>query len=320
MHVIQWGVNVEKFEPGAPDATLASKLGVSGRPVVFSPRSFRPLYNLESIVSAFALVVAQVPNAMLLMKNYKGEDPYTQLIKKHIDALGLSESVRIVYDMPYERMRELYRMSTVTVSVPFSDATSMSVLEAMSCGSAPIVSDLPSLREWVQDGWNGYLVPPMDTKHLAARIIDVLKHPDTGAEWARRNRKLVEEKANQAAHMGYMTDIYRNVLKVNASLALGLRSRQSSLLSSYNSHSRLPELAAFPSSLLFSNPSTPSAASPWRIQPTHRFNVPQYACYRAVACPFFFTNPASTSFRCRQRSSTGFVVFQAVAKITSAVA
>src|SRR6185436_313494 len=99
-------------------------------------------------------VVAQVPNAMLLMKNYKGEGLYTQLIKKHIDALGLSESVRIVYDMPYERMRELYRMSTVTVSVPFSDATSMSVLEAMSCGSAPIVSDLPSLREWVQDGWN----------------------------------------------------------------------------------------------------------------------------------------------------------------------
>ena len=59
-------------------------------------------------------------------------------------------------------------------------------------------------------------------KHLAARIIDVLKHPEIAAEWARRNRKLVEEKANQAAHMGYMTDIYRKVLKVNALLALGL--------------------------------------------------------------------------------------------------
>ena len=102
----------------------------------------------------------------------------------------------------------------------------MSVLEAMSCGSVPIVSDLPALREWVQDGWNGYLVPPSDTDQLAAQIIDVLKHPEIAAEWARRNRKLVEEKANQAAHMGYMTDIYRKVLKVNAlpmvTLALGL--------------------------------------------------------------------------------------------------
>ena len=58
VHVIQWGVNVEKFWPGAPDAVLVSKLGVSGRPVVFSPRSFRPLYNLESVVSAFALVLS----------------------------------------------------------------------------------------------------------------------------------------------------------------------------------------------------------------------------------------------------------------------
>jgi len=213
VHVIQWGVNVKNFCPGAPDATLVSELGVSGRPVVFSPRSFRSLYNLESVVSAFASVLSQVPSAVLLMTNYNGDADYTHAIKKSIDDLGISESVRILDAMPYERMRELYRMSTVTVSVPFSDATSMSVLEAMSCGSVPIVSDLPAMREWVQDGWNGYLVPPMDPKHLAARIIDVLKHPETGAEWARRNRKFVEEKANQAAHMGYMTDIYRKVLR-----------------------------------------------------------------------------------------------------------
>ena len=193
-----------------------SELGVSGRPVVFSPRSFRSLYNLESVVSAFASVLSQVPNAVLLMKNYNGDADYTHAIKKSIDDLGISESVRILDDIPYERMRDLYRISTVTVSVPLSDSTPMSVLEAMSCGSVPIVSDLPALREWVQDGWNGYLVPPRDAKHLAARIIDVLKHPEIAAEWARRNRKLVEEKANQAAHMGYMTDIYRKVLKVGA--------------------------------------------------------------------------------------------------------
>ena len=88
VHVIQWGVNVEKFEPGAPDAVLASKLGVSGRPVVFSPRSFRPVYNLESIVSAFALVVAQVPNAMLLMK----------IIKAKAFILSLSRNILMLWD------------------------------------------------------------------------------------------------------------------------------------------------------------------------------------------------------------------------------
>ncbi len=213
VHVIQWGVNVKSFCPGAPDAILVSELGVSGRPVVFSPRSFHSLYNLESVVSAFASVLSQVSNAVLLMKHYNGDADYTDAIKQSIDDLEIGGSVRILDDIPYERMRDLYRISTVTVSVPLSDSTPMSVLEAMSCGSVPIVSDLPALREWVQDGWNGYLVPPSDTNYLAARIIDVLRHPVTAAEWARRNRKIVEEKANQAAHMGYMTDIYRKVLK-----------------------------------------------------------------------------------------------------------
>ncbi|MGH7784103.1 MAG: glycosyltransferase, partial [Candidatus Binatia bacterium] len=157
-------------------------------------------------------VLRQFTDAVLLMKNYNGDADYLHAIKKQIDNLGLSGSVRIVDNMPYERMRDLYRMSTVTVSVPFSDGTPMSVLEAMACGSVPVVSDLPSLREWVRDGWNGYLVPPTDTDCLAERIIHVFEHPEIAAEYTIRNRKIVEDRASQAVHMGYMTDIYRKVL------------------------------------------------------------------------------------------------------------
>ena len=108
-------------------------------------------------------------------------------------------------------------MSRVTVSIPFSDSTPMSVLEAMACGSVPVVSDLPSLREWVQDGWNGYLVPPNNPHRLAERIIHILKHPETATECVRRNRKIVEDRAKQAKHMALMADIYRQLLSRIAS-------------------------------------------------------------------------------------------------------
>lgn len=44
----------------------------------------------------------------------------------------------------------LYK-NDVFISIPSSDSTSVSLLEAMCCGLFPIVSDLPANREWIHD-------------------------------------------------------------------------------------------------------------------------------------------------------------------------
>jgi glycosyltransferase involved in cell wall biosynthesis len=41
----------------------------------------------------------------------------------------------------------------------------------MACGCGVIVSDLPSAREWVQDGRSGLVVPPRDIQALAAAML-----------------------------------------------------------------------------------------------------------------------------------------------------
>ena len=47
------------------------------------------------------------------------------------------------------------------ISIPTSDSTSVTLLEAMAAGSLPIVSDLPANREWIEDGKNGFLLEDM---------------------------------------------------------------------------------------------------------------------------------------------------------------
>jgi len=217
VHVIQWGVDATLFRPEAADPLLAAELDVAGRPVILSARQIFPVYNQETVVAAFAQVRQQIPDAVLVLKHPSGDTEYVRNLQRRIDDAGLRPSVRVVGMLPYERMPYLYRLAHVTVSVPFSDGTPMSVLEAMACGSAPVVSDLPSLREWIQDGWNGNLVPPDDSVALAAHIVRLLKDPMLRSVYANRNLEIVRLRATQQANMAAMDELYREIHRRPAS-------------------------------------------------------------------------------------------------------
>lgn len=211
VEVIQWGVDTQHFHFTGRDNDLARTLGLGDRPVVFSPRNFTPLYNQETIVRAFRRVQDSRPDAMLVFKYHNGDMSYRNKILALVDELGLRDSVRVVETIPYERMPDLYSMARVVVSVPFSDGTPMSLLEAMACGAVPICSDLPSLREWVTDGVNGFLVPVDDPNAIASRILQALSDAPLAATFAESNRQLVERRASRRVHMSRMVQAYKSL-------------------------------------------------------------------------------------------------------------
>ena len=190
--------------------------------MVFSPRNFVPIYNQETVVEAFALARKSVPTAFLLMKRYGGDEAYVQGIRERMKRLGLERDSRIVDKVAYDRMPELYRAAAVTVSVPHSDAMPMSVFEAMACHSLPVASDLPSLREWIVPGVNGYLVPATDRERLARAIVDGLTDEPFRNAAVHRNRELVNAKASQAVHMRRCEALYRQTVadRVNPRAAM----------------------------------------------------------------------------------------------------
>lgn len=213
VYLVQWGVDTSAFFPAPPDPDLMSELNLTTQAVVLSPRHIFPLYNQKTIVSAFASVVKEVPDAVLVLKHHDKDDDYFRSVERQVANLGLEESVRFVGTVPYQRMAALYSIAAVTVSVPLSDATPMSILEAMACGSVPVVSDLPSLREWIQDGWNGHLVSPHDSDVLAQRIVDLLKSSNVRNTYSRRNLQVIKDKASHDVHMNRMAAIYHSLIE-----------------------------------------------------------------------------------------------------------
>jgi glycosyltransferase involved in cell wall biosynthesis len=210
--VIQWGVDTELFRPGLATEKLRHELRAAGCAVIYSPRNIEPVYNNDVILKAFAAALKSFPDTVLVQKHYKRTEKALAEYLVLAKALGVDERVRLVGDMVYEQLPCLYNLADVVVSVPSSDATPMSVLEAMACGVFPVVSDLPSLREWLVDGQDGFFVKMGDVAGLADCLCYALTHPKLREAAGRASREKVVSKASQRHNMKQMEQFYEELV------------------------------------------------------------------------------------------------------------
>lgn len=91
---------------------------------------------------------------------------------------------------------------SVFVLPSYREGTPRSVLEAMSMGRPIITSDAPGCRETVEDGVNGFLVPPRSIEPLVNAMQFFLKQPEKivemgEASWQRVERDYDVHKVNR---------------------------------------------------------------------------------------------------------------------------
>lgn len=82
----------------------------------------------------------------------------------------------------------------------------------MACGVPPIVSDLPAVKEWVQDDVNGYVVPIRDEHALADAILKLLNSEEERDKFVKYNFELVKSKSDFLKNMDSMIKIYQDCL------------------------------------------------------------------------------------------------------------
>ena len=194
-------------------------------PTIISTRSLdSPLYNVDIILRAMALLRASLPEARLLVAGTGRLRPKLEALAQQ---LGLDKHVRFLGWLDDAALRDAFARSHVYVSVPDSDATSVATLSAMAAGCFPVLSDLPTQHEWVEDGVNGFLVPPGDATALAQRLRDALENASLRRDAAQRNRVIVEQRGLWQNNAPAMEEWYRRLAaqrkesKGNATLLSG---------------------------------------------------------------------------------------------------
>jgi len=142
--------------------------------IIYSNRLHNKLYRIDSVIKAFSRFIKNNTENWKLV--VAGEGSETESLKALAHELKISDEVKFVGWLKKEENHNYYNRAKFFISIPESDATAISLLEAMSAGCFPVVSDLPANKEWITNGENGIIVQDLNEDFLQkTSMIDMQK-------------------------------------------------------------------------------------------------------------------------------------------------
>jgi len=203
------GVDTERFKPN-PEGRLKVRreLGVNGF-VWLAVGRFDPPKDYPNMLQAFARVVHNNPNAVLLIA---GDGPLRKDIEIMAQEFGIKERVKFLgirCDISQlMNAADAYVMSSSWEGMP-------NVLLEASATELPVVAtDVGGNREVVVDGVTGFLVPPRNSEALAEAMLRMMNLPEEKRrEMGKAARKHVEENFSLDHVVDLWEALYKELLE-----------------------------------------------------------------------------------------------------------
>jgi len=205
-----WGVDLDHFSPGDGNEVRVA-LGWEDASVLLSSRNWEPVYGVDIVCQAFVDVAQEREDVRLLVL---GDGSLREEIEKIICTAGLEDRVHLAGFVGTENLPHYYRAADLYLSASHVDGSSISLLEAMACGIAPLVSDIPGNREWVTPGVNGWWFQDGSSSGLGEKILDAIGSPDQLQTYGEKSRQIAEERADWERNSQGLLDAYQLALSI----------------------------------------------------------------------------------------------------------
>ncbi len=209
LRVVRNGVDADAFVSHDAGAAVRAELGIApGRPVVGSIGRLDGIKAYDLLIEAFRQVRAgwTAERAPVLVIAGDGPD------RARLDALlaSLDETVRQDVHLLGWRtnIRELLGVFDVFAMSSRSEGTSVSLLESMSAGICPVVTDVGGNADVLGLELRHRLVAPDDASAFARALTDVLREPGQRMRDAMLARARVEAQFSVAAMVRQYEQLY----------------------------------------------------------------------------------------------------------------
>ncbi len=167
--------------------------------IFYSNRLHKDLYRIDKIILFFNDFIQKHDDYKLVIA---GSGDNTNKLKELVNKLNLTNKVEFVGWLNNEENRKWYAKSKFYVSYPLSDGTSTSLLEALSAGCIPVLSDIPVSYDFVKDGYNGIIITENES-YPFERALQI--NYETAATYNINN---IKNTATAEKSKEYFNDIY----------------------------------------------------------------------------------------------------------------
>lgn len=210
IEVVINGIDHQKYRPCEDaDKIIESKI-FYGLPlkkkIVGSVGRLESVKNYSLLLRAFSELVHAYKNDSQLVLVGAGSEETT--LKALAKDLSISENISFLgmqNDLP-----SIYPLLDVFVLSSLTEGTSMSLLEAQSCGIPAVVTDVGGNSNIIANGVNGILCKSGDQTAMAAHLDRLLNNDSARMKMKREAREVIERRFDMVAMVQQYQRIYRD--------------------------------------------------------------------------------------------------------------
>ncbi len=198
---------LEHKEEGAKPSGLPFE-----RPTVLFVGWVNELRGLHIIIEAMPRIVKQIPKSQLLVVGSEEDNQYVARIRSMIEAKKLGRHVGLLGKKRNKEVLHFISRSGVIV-VPLqwpNEFGPLILVEAMSLGKPVVASRIGATPEFIEDGFNGFLVAHNEPKQFAEKVIWLLKN--------KKFAQLMGENAKKSLRLLYNKDPTQEIVDLYYSI------------------------------------------------------------------------------------------------------
>ncbi|MFX0015794.1 MAG: glycosyltransferase [Promethearchaeota archaeon] len=166
--------------------------------------------KLEVMLKAFKKIEKKFSNVFLLIV---GDGPHLKMYSKQASELNLKNYAFTGF-ISHTKLPYIYRMAEFMVTPSDTETQGLTVIEAMSQRLPVIGVSRGGVLDYIQNEWNGILVPPNDSNLFANAMAKLIENSDLVAEYS-KGAYVTAQKCSATGFISLLEKAFRLAMKIH---------------------------------------------------------------------------------------------------------